>query len=41
MEVSFDFKGDPTGAHITNCKYVTKGVSINYDIVKTELSEKV
>ena len=20
MEVSFDFKGDPTGAHITNCK---------------------
>ena len=25
MEVSFDFKGDPTGAHITNCKYLTKG----------------
>ena len=21
MEVSFDFKGDPTGAHITNCKF--------------------
>ena len=23
MEVSFDFKGDPTGAHITNCKSTT------------------
>ena len=24
LEVSFDFKGDPTGAHITNCKYHKK-----------------
>ena len=24
LEVSFDFKGDPTGAHITNCKYPKK-----------------
>ena len=44
LEVSFDFKGDPTGAHITNCKYPKKVFFINHllicHLIFTDLLEK-
>ena len=49
LEVSFDFKGDPTGAHITNCKYSKQNQipgffslfdSLICDFIFTDLLEK-
>lgn len=37
MDIEFDFKGDPIGGVITNCKHLS--LSIKYPVIKFSILE--